>query len=707
MPTPPSPARLAGEVLRLDRSQISYAIALRDAIGVVLPLAAGVAVGHTLAGLSVATGALNVGFSDSHDPYRARAARMLGASLLSGLSVFVGATAAGHDVAAVAASTVWALGGGMAVLLGPVAGQLGVTTLVLLIVFGAQPAGPVDAAALAALVAAGGVLQTALALGSWPARGLAPERHALATAWRALAAWARSQPDERALPATAETSAAAEVLTTARADHGPAAELLVNLFNQLERARLDLVALAEQRRRLAASGQPVAAALVGDVASAIAGAADAVSGLVDPGTPGDASGALAALARVDDAARAVAANPAVADAAAARTTQALAGQVRAAVDLARRASQGGAWEALGIEAALPAALRVEHVWPRVRANLTMRSAAFRHAVRLAACVALADMVARAAQLPHGYWIPMTVAIVLKPDFTATMARGIARVAGTLLGVVVTSALALLAPGPVGWVVLTAVLVFVMRSAGRANYALLAMCMTALIVVLFALAGAPPAATIHARAIATVIGGVLALGAYALWPTWERTQTPLVLADLLDAYREYFAAVVVPVVRSRAADPARLLRTRHAARLARANAEASVDRLRAEPSPARTDVDLATRVLASSRRFARSAMILEAELAVLASPPQVDGFDRFVHDVDATFRNLAGRLRGSAAAHARPNLRAEQLALRAAADADHAARSIVSESDRITNAVDTMAGLVDAIAARQTAGTVGR
>ena len=42
------------------------------------------------AGLVVATGALNVSFSDSHDPYRQRLRRMLAASVLVGLAVMVG-----------------------------------------------------------------------------------------------------------------------------------------------------------------------------------------------------------------------------------------------------------------------------------------------------------------------------------------------------------------------------------------------------------------------------------------------------------------------------------------------------------------------------------------------------------------------------------------------------------------------------------------
>ena len=44
-----------------------------------------------------------------------------------------------------------------------------------------------------------------------------------------------------------------------------------------------------------------------------------------------------------------------------------------------------------------------------------------------------------------------------------------------------------------------------------------------------------------RAVNTALGGLVALLAYALWPTWERTQAGPVFADLIEDYRAYFNA----------------------------------------------------------------------------------------------------------------------------------------------------------------------
>ena len=73
-----------------DRSKIDIARGLRNALGVALPLAIGAMAGRVQPALVVATGALNVGFADSTEPYLPRVRRMLGACVLVSLAVFWG-----------------------------------------------------------------------------------------------------------------------------------------------------------------------------------------------------------------------------------------------------------------------------------------------------------------------------------------------------------------------------------------------------------------------------------------------------------------------------------------------------------------------------------------------------------------------------------------------------------------------------------------
>src|SRR5690349_14121234 len=73
-------------VVRFQAEKVAPWLALRNTLGVVLPLAAGVATGRVSSGLVVGTGALNVAFSDSDEPYVQRARRMLVSSALVGLA---------------------------------------------------------------------------------------------------------------------------------------------------------------------------------------------------------------------------------------------------------------------------------------------------------------------------------------------------------------------------------------------------------------------------------------------------------------------------------------------------------------------------------------------------------------------------------------------------------------------------------------------
>jgi uncharacterized membrane protein YccC len=334
----------------------------------------------------------------------------------------------------------------------------------------------------------------------------------------------------------------------------------------------------------------------------------------------------------------------------------------------------------------------------LRANLTLDSAAFRHALRLAVCVVMADALTRGIGWHRAYWGPMTVAIVLKPDFTTTFSRGVLRLAGTFTGLALATALFhALSPSAAVQAVFIAVFVFLMRWTGPANYGVMVTALTALVVLLFASTGVAPAELIAARALFTVVGGAIALAAYRVWPTWERTQVPEALARLFDSYRAYFQAVrdayLHPGLERDAAFASRLEQVRQAGRLARTTLEASMARLRTEPGVAPGRLTTLQAILANSHRFIHAAMALEAGLWRSQPVPARPEFATFVNDVDATLYFLAAYLRGVAVeAGDLPDLREDHRAL-VQSGVSHAERyELVNvEADRVTNSLNTLSG----------------
>jgi uncharacterized membrane protein YccC len=340
----------------------------------------------------------------------------------------------------------------------------------------------------------------------------------------------------------------------------------------------------------------------------------------------------------------------------------------------------------------------------LRANLTVQSAACRHAIRLAVTLALADSLAHAVTLPRTYWLPLTVAIVLRQDFSTTFTRGVGRILGTLIGLVLSTALAYLMFGSVaGRIALVGVTVFVVRGFGAANFALLVICVTAQVVVLTSFAGSPPEATILERGIYTFIGGVIALIAYAAWPTWERTQTPRLLAALFNAYREYFTLVMDGYLEPRRFDPAKAAAARQTCRLARTNAEASIDRLRAESGRAVAEIERYESLLAASHRFARGLMVLEASLRERREGTGRATLPRFVDAADRVLQVIGDALRNAApipedlpdVARAQRSL-AEEATVRMEADpSSYWLAELMVETDRIAESICSIVALLQA------------
>src|ERR1700730_5870877 len=79
-----------------DSTKVSAHRAFRNAVEVWIPLIAGFALHMPRGGLVVASGALNVSYSDGSDPYSERARRMLASSIICAVAVFAGAISGQH-----------------------------------------------------------------------------------------------------------------------------------------------------------------------------------------------------------------------------------------------------------------------------------------------------------------------------------------------------------------------------------------------------------------------------------------------------------------------------------------------------------------------------------------------------------------------------------------------------------------------------------
>ncbi len=714
MPSASSAPRAAlwQAVLRFETAKVRPWMALRNTIGIVLPVVAGSLIGHAASGLVAGIGALNVAVADGADSYAHRARRMLAASFLCSLAVVAGGLAGGaYGMPLILAAGAFAAG--MMVAAGPAEADIGLIALVTLIVFSAQPLSSRQAFASGVVALGGGLVQTALALILWPLRRNMPERRALSDLYLELArAASAASPATEAPPASREITEAQQALASLDARDSLDAERFLALLSQAERIRLALLALARLRIRLAREAGTDRETGLLDRCAALASRALRHAGeSVRRGEGSDPSPEwtreMAALA--EDLRRASCSAPTavptlLADARA--QVDALAGQLRAVLDLTAQTAGRGRVEFEQREAARPWRLQLAGTRSLLAASLRLEAAPFRHALRLAACVAAGEILARGLGWRRPYWVPMTVALVLKPDFTTTFSRGLQRLLGTLIGLVVSTALFhLLHPSPAGQLAFLAVFAFLLRAYGQANYGILAIAITSLIVFLFAVSGVSPSEVILARGLNTLAGGLIALLAYLVWPTWERTQVNEVVARMLDSYRAYFQAVRDAYLKQVNPSAPTLDRARLGARIGRSHLEASVARMRGEPGSPADRIAALDRILANSHRFIHAVMSLDAGLLASRPVPARDEFLSFSNHSDLTLYYLAAALRGAAIAPADfPDLREDHHALLQSGDlrTDRCAPLYLA-SDRTANTLTTLTAVCLPLIARPRTG----
>jgi uncharacterized membrane protein YccC len=157
-------------------------------------------------------------------------------------------------------------------------------------------------------------------------------------------------------------------------------------------------------------------------------------------------------------------------------------------------------------------------WAIVKTQFTLHSEVFQHALRLAFCIFISQLFCRTLLNHNTYWLPLTVAIVLRPDFEQAFSRGLARMIGTVIGAVVATLIVIwLKPNGITLAFLTLPCVWLCFSLFKANYILYSVCITAYIVFMLSFVGLPEMSVLITRLIATLSGGTLALVVYALWP----------------------------------------------------------------------------------------------------------------------------------------------------------------------------------------------
>lgn len=549
----------------------AYAAGARAATATVAPLILGYWLGQpavtwaSLAGFSVS-------LADRGGAYSARAASMGSLLLLGAAAAVLGGLAGQSAWEAVPFLFVVATLTSLARVYGMTASVVGgsvATTFLISIALPALSAG--EAIARGEWFVLGSVWAMALSLVLWPISPYRPARLDVARCYRALGGFAShlaSRADRGILGATGDfavmtdRSSVRESLEAARAtlvamrrgrQDGGRGERLLVLLEIADRSFATLLAAGEVLDSVPpfAAAAPVRRA-ADRALSAFASTAHYVERVVgeEPDAPAPAPGWSGALVRdaLREMGQGVSSDGIVLARAAYERVATLLDHLHSyamaagetACDLDAKVSSADASYTLPPQAALTAE-RASIVAP-LRDAFGRDSVALKHALRVGIVTAIAVWVTSALDIHRGYWVTLTVLVVLQPQAGATLIRAVQRVVGTVLGGVLAAGIAWAVHDTRGILVVVFALATISVALLPVNYAAFSVFLTPTFVLL-AEASAGDWHLAHLRILNTLLGGALALaGTRLLWPSSGRARVEEELATALAALRDYMARI---------------------------------------------------------------------------------------------------------------------------------------------------------------------
>lgn len=611
---------------------------------------------HSSGGTWASLGGFSAAVADRGGAYRIRALTMGALTVGAAIGVVVGGLIGATTWLAVLLTFVVVGVLSLAREFGISAGGVGSSIAVAFAVSLSAPS-PTAAEALhrGAYLLVGGAWAMVLALVFWPVRPYRPLRLATARCYRELASYAdaisnfgRGMPDEtqrallvqhrRAIREAVE-AARSVVAVSRRGGQGEArrGERLLLLVQGADLLFGSLIALDEFLEHASEAGEHDAAAATSDAATRFALTARRVATTIE--TEANAQAVLdVASATIAPRTQPSGENPFAAQSAR------LVGQLEEYTTVvAANADALSSDRPPQIPPALAVLTIVEDrppVLETLRASLTLSSFAMRHALRVAIVTAVAVLVTRLLNLPRGYWVTITALIILQPFAGATLIKALQRVLGTVAGALLTVALVAVIHDSRGLLAVIFVLAAACVAFLRVNYLIYSILLTPTFVLLAEMS-AGDWHLAELRVVNTLIGGALGLaGAWLLWPSSERDRFPELAATALRAAGAHLRVVVAMWNTTDDESSVALAAARRDAALAITNAEASFERMVAESTRRRRELEPATTLLTFTRRLISADIALGTLRHAPEAPAIRDDVSRFARYLTSTLDCVA-------------------------------------------------------------------
>jgi uncharacterized membrane protein YccC len=191
------------------------------------------------------------------------------------------------------------------------------------------------------------------------------------------------------------------------------------------------------------------------------------------------------------------------------------------------------------------AARVRAFGDRLAEQLLGGRIAWTFTIRLMLCTGVAAVMSEVLPLTRSYWVVMTVAVVLKPDYGSVFTRALQRGIGTIIGACLGAAILAVVPyGP--WLLIPFGVLAALLPYGKArSFGLSAVFLTPFVVLLIDLLEHTGWRLAGDRALDTVLGSAIVLiVGYAPWPVSWQAHLPSQFAETLRVVCAYIDEALV-------------------------------------------------------------------------------------------------------------------------------------------------------------------
>ncbi|MEA5624146.1 FUSC family protein [Nostoc sp. UHCC 0251] len=632
---------------------------LRAALGLGVPMLIGQLINQRESGLFVGLMAYFVNLANIGGPYQIKAKAMTAATLGMAVSVFVATLVARVPVLTVVLTFFWGLASGFASMYGNAGANVGLVVGISFISTIAQP-GNLEVAlmrSLLCLIAGGWAMLLSLVM--WPFKPYNPLRIALAGCFSAIAYYiqvflGKVATSENILEIRKALETARATLGTVRIGQPARSwmdEQFLVLIQDGDRLLGSVIALTEllethfQHQQYHAVQQLVDDALK-QISVILQAIAKVISGKPASIDLGNLSRICEALKEQENLQRkAIAGSETYYTTLVALTNlvlmiEKLIKQLQYTAQTAKSLGDHSKMSHRDIDTLLLVENKQRSLLNLLKENLTLDSAIFRHALRIGVSLSVGVILYSITNLPMGYWVTLTIMLVLKPNFGATFQRFFQRVGGTILGAVLVCVIvAAITSKPVLDMIIL-LTVFFGISLISFNYAYSVVFLSIFVLLIIDIGHPIGWQFAGFRVLNTLIGAGLAFASHHfILPNRERDRLPSQLATALRECHKYFRDVMAVYQGTKERD-SNIISQRRQTGLAIGNAQASFQGLLREPQMQKELVEPVMTLLVYMGRFTNAVTVLAVHLEHFRGTVPLSELETFVRQVSLLLEQLA-------------------------------------------------------------------